>query len=121
MNFTLDESYMCDISDIRTYSMYSGKDPDSLTPDEVVKILKGQDKIISHSNKDHPEFSKFREQLGLEGYIRIERGWWNGDRVTKPFTLNGVKFKVGDQFCSACAMKSHLEFERKYSECGAVW
>ena len=114
MNFTLDECYMCDIHFKEEYSIFKGKDPDTLSPDELLKILKGEDKIISHSTGDHPEFNRFREQLSEDGYIRIERGWWNGDRVTKPFTLNGVEFEVGDQFSSACAMKGHLKFARKY-------
>jgi hypothetical protein len=115
MDFTLDESYICDVHVKQIYSIFKGRDPDSLAPDELMKILKGQDKITSQSTKDHPEFNRFREQLGSEGYIEIQRSWWNGDRVLKPFTLNGVKFKVGDKFVSACAMKGHLEFERKYN------
>ena len=115
MNFTLDESYMCDVHIKQEYSIFKGRDPVSLTPDEVLKILKGTDKIISHSSKDHPEFNRFREQLGSEGYIHIERGWCNGDRVLKPFTLNGVEFEIGDKFCSACAMIGHLKFARKYN------
>jgi len=114
MDFTLDESYICDVPDIRIFSIYKGQDPDSLTSDELMRIIKGTDKITSVGTKDHPEFDRFREQLGTEGYIRIERGWWNGDRVLKPFVLNGVEFKVGEQFSSACAMKHHLEFARKY-------
>ena len=114
MNFTLDESCICDVHIKEEYSVFKGKDPDSLTPDELMRILKGTDKITSVFSRDHPEFDRFREQLGNEGYIRIERGWWNGDRVLKPFTLNGVKFEVGEQFSSACAMKYHLEFARKY-------
>jgi hypothetical protein len=115
MNFTLDESYICDVHIKEEYSVFQGKDPDSLTPDEVLRILKGTDKITSVFSRDHPEFDRFREQLGVEGYIKIERGWWNGDRVLKPFTLNGVEFEVGEQFSSACAMKHHLEFARKYN------
>jgi len=115
MDFTLDESCICDVQIKEVYSVFKGRNPDSLTPDELMRILKGTDKMTSVFSKDHPEFNRFREQLGVEGYIRIERGWWNGDRVLKPFTLNGVKFIVGDQFSSACAMKHHLEFARKYN------
>jgi len=115
MDFVLDESCICDVFVKQSRSIYSGKDPESLTPDELMKVLKGEDIITSAFSKDHPEFDRFREQLGVEGYISIERGWWNGDRVLKPFTLNGVKFEVGDQFSSACAMKHHLEFAKKYN------
>ena len=114
MNFTLDECYMCDVHERQEYSAYKGIDPDNLTPEAMIKILRGEDKITIHSSGDHPEFNRFREQLGEDGYISIERGWWNGDRVLKPFTLNGIEFEVGDQFSSACAMKHHLHFARKY-------
>jgi len=115
MDFTLDESCICDVQIKEEYSVYKGIDPDNLTPEAMIKILRGEDKITIHSSKDHPEFDRFREQLGNEGYIRIERGWWNGDRVLKPFTLNGVEFEIGEQFSSACAMKHHLAFARKYN------
>ena len=95
MKFYLDESYMCDVHIKQEYSVFTGRDPDSLTPYELLRILKGTDKIISHHSEDHPEFNRFREQLSDEGYIRIERSWCNGDRVTKSFTLNDVEFKVG--------------------------
>jgi hypothetical protein len=114
MNFTLDEAYMCDVHERDEHSIFKGRDPDSLTSDELIRILKGTDKIIFGGTKDHPEFNRFREQLGLEGYIHIERSWCNGDRVLKTFTLNSVEFEVGDKFCCACAMKHHLHFARKY-------
>jgi hypothetical protein len=110
MHFNLDDQYICDVHVKQTYSVFKGRDPDSLTPDELMKILKGEDKITSQSTKDHPEFTRFREQLGSEGYIEIERGWWNGDRVIKPFVFNGKKFKKGEKFPCACAMKGHLLF-----------
>ena len=110
MKFYLDESYMSDVHERQEYSAYKGIDPDNLTPEAMIKILRGEDRITIHSSKDHPEFNRFREQLGDEGYIRIEHSWCNGDRVTKSFTLNDVEFKVGDKFCSACAMKYHLKF-----------
>jgi hypothetical protein len=110
MNFTLDESYMCDVPVKEVHSIFKGRDPDTLSPDEVMKILKGEDKITSHSSKDHPHFNELRETLGETGYLKIERGWWNGDRVIKPFTLNGKKFKKNEQFPSGCAMKGHLTF-----------
>jgi hypothetical protein len=34
MNFTLDESYICDVHIKEEYSLIKGKYPDSLTPDE---------------------------------------------------------------------------------------
>jgi len=58
---------------------------------------------------DHPAFAALREYLGREEFIDIERGWWNGDRVTKPFYLNDVFFDVGKKFGHADAMKHTLE------------
>lgn len=63
---------------------------------------------------DHPEFTKLREKLGKQGYIEIERGWHNGDRVLKPFYLNGLKFEKGDKFLSAIAMSVHMESKKFY-------
>ena len=71
----------------------------------------GKDRCAAISNDDHPEFAKLREQLGQDGYIKIERSWWNGDRVTKPFTLNGTKFKAGEPFPCGAAMRSHMKFK----------
>jgi hypothetical protein len=81
----------------------------SLPEDEqLIAKLKGH-QFSSTRSKDHPEFAKLRERLGEEGFIKIERGWWNGDRVIKPFQLNAKKFKTGDKFCSASAIKWDLE------------
>lgn len=63
---------------------------------------------------DHPAFDALRKRLGALGYIKIENGWINGDRVTKPFCLNEVYFGVGDKFVSASAMGGHLKFRKKY-------
>lgn len=53
---------------------------------------------------DHPEFTKLREQLGEEGYISIQRGWWNGDKVLKSFLFNGIKFLKDSRFPCASAL-----------------
>lgn len=63
---------------------------------------------------DHPAFAALRSRLGALGYIKIENGWVNGDRVTKPFCLNEVYFGVGEKFVSASAMSGHLNFRKKY-------
>lgn len=59
----------------------------------------------SLSSIDHPSFTATREWLGKNGYIKIEKGWCNGDRVTKPFYFNNVYMEVGDKFSCASAMK----------------
>ena len=62
---------------------------------------------------DHPEFTKMRNRLEKQGYIQIERRWWNGDRVIKPFSLNGFKFKKHDKFPCASAMDIWLSVKEK--------
>ncbi len=62
---------------------------------------------------DHPEFTKVRERLGQEGFILIERGWWNGDRTLKPFKLNGLDFKPGDKFPCASALSIQLSLKKR--------
>ena len=58
----------------------------------------------SIGTEDHPKFRDTREWLGKNGYIRIERGWSNGDRVTSPFYFNNVLMDVGEQFSCGAAM-----------------
>lgn len=66
--------------------------------------------------EDHPAFSNLREYLGREGFIKIERSWWNGDRVLKPFYLNGLLFNKGDQFASASAQSYNAKRKMKVYE-----
>jgi len=112
MNFTIDESKPFDVS-IRSVHSYL-ENPENPTADDLIKILKGVYQSISIRHDDSPEFKSLRNQLEAESYITCERGWWNGDRVLKPFTLNGVKFEVDDKFCCGGAMRIHLEWEREY-------
>jgi hypothetical protein len=62
---------------------------------------------------DHPSFAALREHLGARGYIEIQRGWWNGDRVTKRFKLNGHQFEVGEQFGSGSATGNTFQAREK--------
>ena len=62
----------------------------------------------AYSIIDHPGFTTLRNKLEKQGYIQIERGWWNGDRVIKPFSLNGFKFKKYDKFPCASALNIQL-------------
>jgi hypothetical protein len=100
MKFTIEEEYVTSIT-IRTD--LSDPDPEK----ELINRLKYGPSFSIH-DEDHPEFTKLREQLGAEGFISIQRGWWNGDRVLKPFTLNSKKFKKDDKFVCAGAMHWHL-------------
>jgi hypothetical protein len=105
--FVIDPEFLCDVFISRSWNSYASKD--SVTDEDLLKIIKGEGQCGSFSNDDHPEFKKLREQLGELGYIYIERGWWNGDRVLKPFSLNGARFKKGEQFCSGAAIKREVE------------
>ena len=114
MNFTIDESYLTEIIDRKVYSFLNN--PENPTKEDLVKILKNHHQMVSIGSKDHPEFTRLREQLEKAGYIKIERGWWNGDSVLKPFKLNNFKFKKGDKFMCASALGSYLKFIREYKK-----
>jgi hypothetical protein len=115
MDFTIDTKYITGVTIHKEWNTYTrnGRKP---TAEELLLILKGKGKCGMTHSEDHPEFARLREQLGAEGYISIERGWWNGDRVLKPFTLNGLKFKVGAQFSCGDAMRINFEVRAKHPE-----
>jgi len=71
-------------------------------------------KCSTQSRVDHPSFTALREHLDARGYIEIERRWWNGDKVLKPFKLNTYDFMSGDQFSSAGAMGIHFQVKQKH-------
>jgi len=111
--FNIDESYICDVR-VRTETSLI-KDPNNPTYDDIIKILKGHDKMINISNKDHDEFTKLRNLLEEQGYIKTDRGCWNGDRVLKGFKLNEFTLKKGNKFLCATAMQGAIGFARKYN------
>jgi hypothetical protein len=106
-DFVIDPEFLSTVNLSKSWNSYAKKD--TVTNEDLLKIIKGEGHCAIFSNDDHPEFKKLREQLGELGYIYIERGWWNGDRVLKPFTLNGARFKKHDQFCSGAAIKFDVE------------
>lgn len=110
--FNIDENFICDVQVINVFDGI--KDRNNITHEDLIKIIKGCDKVTSTSHEDHPEFAKLRDQLEELGYIKTERGWWNGDRVLKSFKLNEWTFKKGHKFCSAAAMKNSILCARKY-------
>lgn len=110
--FTIDERYICDVT-VRTEHDYI-KDRNNPTHEDLIKILKGHDKSVSISNKDHDEFTKLRDKLDFLGYIKTERSWWNGDRVIKGFKLNEWTFRKGEKFPCAAAMNNSIYCARKY-------
>jgi len=112
MDFYINETYLTDVMVRTEYPCYN--DRTDLTAEELISVIKNPSRSVSIGNKDHPEFTQLREQLERDGYIQVQRGWWNGDCVLKTFSLNGVEFKKHNQFPCAAAMKHHLEFQRKY-------
>ena len=115
MDFTIDPAYLTSVTICDEWNTYTrnGRVP---TAEELILIIQGKGECSTTSSADHPEFAKLREELGLLRYIHIQRSWWNGDSVLKPFTLNGRKFKVGAQFSSAGAMGTHFTVRAKHPE-----
>jgi len=111
MNFELDLAFFDSVTVIQEWSMFQHKE--TLTDDEVIKVLKGEDRCRSTTSDDHPEFSKLRTQLGELGYISIQKGWWNGDRVLKSFTLNGAKFSKNEKFPCAYPCGNTVKYKLK--------
>jgi hypothetical protein len=107
MHFEIDPQYFTSLT-VRTVHKR-----DNNGPDDTFHTLK-YGECVSISSIDHPEFTKLREQLGELGFIKIERGWWNGDRVIKPFTLNGQKFKKNNRFVCAAAMAHSINSKYKF-------
>ena len=107
MNFEINPEYVTDIAITKTFYRHANKS--MLTNEELIEVIKNPVSSSTYNTEDHPEFARLRDQLEAQGYIRCERNWSNGDRVLKPFSLNGVAFESGEQFCCAAAMKFHLE------------
>jgi len=115
MKIDIDESFLTSVNIYKEWSMFKHIAPEDLTPDQVFKMIKGEDRCSSLSSEDHPEFAKLRDSLEQRGYIKTQRNCWNGDDVIKTFTFNGKKFKKGERFPSGCAMAGHLKFSKKFS------
>ena len=114
MDFYIDEAYLTDVVVRTEYPCYN--DRTDLTAEELISVIKNPAPAVSIGTKDHPEFDSLRNNLEQQGYIAVQRGWWNGDCVLKPFRLNGKTFKKGSQFPCAAAMGVHLKVSRKYQQ-----
>lgn len=96
--FIIKEEYLTSCNQAFQYILPNGRGPSGTISKSV----------------DHPAFAALREHLDRNGFIKIEKGWVNGDRVIKPFCLNEVYFDIGDKFVCASAMLNHLKFRKKY-------
>ena len=110
--FYIDDQYITDVT-VRTETDFI-KDRKNPTHEELIKILKGWDKSVTISNKDHDEFTKLRNQLEELGYIVTQRGWWNGDRILKSFKLNGWTMRKGHKFPCASALRCSIDCAKKF-------
>lgn len=108
MNFTIDSQYLTSVTVRQEWSIYA--DREDLTPEELIKMLKGEGRCSSVSSIDHPEFTRLRDQLESDGYIKTQRNCWNGDTVLQSFTLNGYIFRSGDRFPCADALRLDFQF-----------
>ena len=114
MQFYIDEQYIRSVTIRKEWGMYDHIPKNELTPEQFIKVLKGEDRCTSTYSEDHPEFTRIRDELERLGYISTCRQSWNGDRVLKPFKVNEWKFKRGDKFCSSAAMRVSIDCARKY-------
>lgn len=115
MHFYIDEQYLTSIT-VRTEHPIQKRKNESKASFLVRKLKEAGSPVYSIKSEDHPEFVKLREELGAQGYIQIQRGWWNGDSVMKPFYLNDRKFKPNEQFSCAPAMRYTLTHPDPYDE-----
>ena len=102
-NFRLDMAYITSVADEKYITAYVPSTGETISGN-------------SYSTIDHPEFTELRDRLEKDGYIQTERSWWNGDKVTHPFTLNGMKFKTGEQFPCACALAVKFSVWKKHKK-----
>jgi len=105
--FHINPAFLSEVTLHKEWSKFDGRT--TLTEEEIIEVLKGTDKMSSTWSEDHPEFTKFRHQLRDHGFIYVEHAWFNGDRVLKPFKLNGATFSKNSKFVCAAAMKYHLK------------
>lgn len=86
------------------------------TPKDTLDIISGKGRITKYRDVDSFEFSKLRNQLAEQGFIKKVDTHTDADRVLQPFILNGVTFKKGNKFLSGESLRSYLKFElnRRY-------
>ena len=105
-NFRIANKYITDVRQEKPITLYT----------ESGKVIEG----TSIGYIDHPKYTELRDKLEAQGYIETERSFWNGDRVLKPFFVNGKKFNFGEKFPSSSymsvVMSVHNESKKKKSK-----
>ena len=114
MRFNIDEAHITDVTIYKEWGMYDQVPPEELTDEQLFRIICGKDRCSSTGSDDHPEFKKLRDQLESLGYIKCQRGWWNGDTVLKPFYVNEWRFRKGHKFPCAAALGNSIKCARKH-------
>lgn len=109
-NFSIDKSFLTSVT---THKVVYTRNNNELTKKDLFDTLKEKNIMKITGTEDHPVFDKLRNELGEKGYISIERGWWNGDRVLKPFKLNNKIFRKDERFPCAGAQGLELIIERQ--------
>jgi hypothetical protein len=106
--FFIAHEYLTDVAD--NYVKYKYDTTQELTDEQLIDVLvNGNILYKSYGVKDHPEFTKLRDQLEDLGYIKTARNCSNGDCVLRPFRLNGSLFKKDTRFYCAAALKHQLK------------
>ena len=105
--FFIDKVHFRSISVTKT--VLSLSDPDNPTKDDLIDTLTGKNEMTVSFTENDPEFEKLRNELAAGGYIEIDRGVANGDRVKRQFILNGHTFTAGDRFYCGSAMRNCIK------------
>lgn len=108
--FHIEPEYACSVTHREVKYHIDRENPSEA---DTILILKNQHKSETISTRDHPEFAKLRNNLETEGFIKVERRWWNGDTVLKPFNLNGFEFRENDSFPSSGYMNTLLKMQAR--------
>lgn len=112
-NFEIDEEYLTQVVVHEEMKFTNFTPMGSMTQDQIDAMNEMMDKPVKVTRWiDHPEFTKLREQLEVEGYIKIQRSWWNGDRVLRSFKVNGIALRKGGTFYCASALGNSISVAR---------
>ena len=111
MKFWIDEKFLTSVEIT---------DPDSLTSDELLRILRDRSHTSYRIFRNHEEFDKLRDTLRQEKYIK--RVASDGERYPKydlviaPFELNGQKFEPNHVFLDADGMRILFKTSRNITK-----